>query len=76
MLPESAAAFRATMFAPRKPTLEPCPPRPAPNNPLRLFDNASADELRAETMRQIAVLPDAGLIHLEALPVPEPRIPN
>ena len=47
-----------------------------PNNPLRVFDNASADELRAETMRRIAVLRDAGLIDLEALPVPEPRIAN
>ena len=47
-----------------------------PNNPMRVFDNASADELRAETMRRIAVLRDAGLIDLEALPVPEPGIAN
>jgi hypothetical protein len=42
-----------------------------PNNPLRIRDDATADELRAEVMRHIARLTDAGIIDLEALPAPK-----
>ena len=41
-----------------------------PNNPARFKDDATADELRAEIMKRIAILQDAGLIDLKALPPP------
>jgi hypothetical protein len=41
-----------------------------PNNPTRFKDDATADELRAELMKRIATLQDAGLIDLKALPPP------
>jgi hypothetical protein len=47
-----------------------------PNNPVRFKDDATADELRAEMMRRIAELRDAGVIDLTALPPPNPRITN
>ncbi len=43
-----------------------------PNNPLRVYDNASAEELRAEVMRHIARLTDAGVLDLQAL-LPTPK---
>jgi hypothetical protein len=42
-----------------------------PNSPLRFRDDATADELRAEIMKRIATLQDAGLIDLQALPAPD-----
>ena len=42
-----------------------------PNNPVRFKENATADELRAEIMKHIALLSDAGVIDLEALPAPD-----
>jgi hypothetical protein len=45
-----------------------------PNNPLRVWDDATADELRAEMMKRIAAMRDAGLIDLTALPAPNGRI--
>ena len=42
-----------------------------PNNPARFKDDATADELRAEIMKRIAILQDAGLIDLKALPPPQ-----
>ena len=42
-----------------------------PNNPARFRDDATADELRAEIMKRIATLQDAGLIDLRALPAPD-----
>ena len=42
-----------------------------PNSPLRIRDDASADEIRAEIMKRLAVLTSAGLIDLEALPAPD-----
>jgi hypothetical protein len=47
-----------------------------PNNPLRIRDDATADELRAEVMRHIARLTDAGIIDLEALPAPKRPVSN
>jgi hypothetical protein len=41
------------------------------NSPLRIRDDASADEIRAEIMKRLAVLTSAGLIDLEALPAPK-----
>jgi hypothetical protein len=41
-----------------------------PNNPARFKDDATADELRAELMKRIVTLQDAGLIDLKALPAP------
>jgi hypothetical protein len=40
-----------------------------PDNSLRVWDNATADELRAEMMRRIAELSEAGIIDLQALPL-------
>ena len=48
-----------------------------PNSPLRIRDVASADEIRAEIMKRLAVLTSAGLIDLvdlEALPAPSDGI--
>ena len=42
-----------------------------PNSPARFMENATADELRAEIMKHIALLSDAGVIDLEALPAPD-----
>jgi hypothetical protein len=42
-----------------------------PNNPVPFKDDATADELRAEVMRYIARLSEAGIIDLETLPSPE-----
>jgi hypothetical protein len=47
-----------------------------PNNRLRVWDNATADELRAEMMRRIAEMRDAGVIDLTALPPPNGGIGN
>ena len=47
-----------------------------PNNPVRFKDDATADELRAEMMRRIAELSEAGIIDLQALPVPNGGIGN
>jgi hypothetical protein len=47
-----------------------------PNNPARFKDNATTEELRAEVMRCIARMADAGIIDLEALPAPKTGIAN
>ena len=47
-----------------------------PNNPMRVWDNATADELRAEIMHHLGVLIEGGLIDLEALPAPKRGIAN
>jgi hypothetical protein len=46
------------------------------NSPLRIRDDASADEIRAEIMKRLAVLTSAGLIDPKALPVPDGGIAN
>ena len=38
-----------------------------PNNPVRIRDDASGDEIRAELMKHMDILIDGGLIDLEAL---------
>jgi hypothetical protein len=47
-----------------------------PNNPARFKDDATAEELRAEIMSRLSELTEAGVIDLEALPAPKPRIAN
>ena len=48
-----------------------------PNNPARFKDDATADELRAEIMKRLTALSEAGVLVLEALPVgPEDGIGN
>ena len=42
-----------------------------PNNPVRFKDNATADELREEIMRRLAMMREAGILDLEALPPPK-----
>jgi hypothetical protein len=46
----------------------------APSNAVAFKDDATADELRAEVMRHIARLVDAGAIDLKALPAPDGEI--
>jgi hypothetical protein len=47
-----------------------------PNNPLRVYDNASTEELRAEIVKHIGILTNAGILDLEALQVPNGGIAN
>ena len=47
-----------------------------PNNPARFKDDATADELRAEVVRRLGILAEAGVIDLQALPVPKGGIAN
>jgi hypothetical protein len=48
-----------------------------PNNPFRIPDDATAEELRTEVMRHIARLADAGVLDLRALlPAPKGGIAN
>lgn len=47
-----------------------------PNNPVRFKDNATADELREEIMRRLAMMREAGILDLEALPPPKRGIVN
>jgi hypothetical protein len=42
-----------------------------PNNPWRINDDATADELRAEVMKHFIRMRDAGVIDLEALLAPK-----
>jgi hypothetical protein len=70
------AATLAAMVAPyRHARLSAVKLAGAPNNPVPFKHDASADELRAEVMRHIAILSDAGVIDLEALPVPKEALP-
>ena len=46
-----------------------------PNNP-RFKEDATADELRAEIMRRLGVLTEAGVIDLTALPTPKRGVAN
>jgi hypothetical protein len=41
-----------------------------PINPFRMLDNATTEELRAEAMKHIGILTEAGIIDLKALPMP------
>jgi hypothetical protein len=42
-----------------------------PTNPVSPWDDATADELRAEINRRLMVLQKAGIIELQPLPAPE-----
>jgi hypothetical protein len=47
-----------------------------PNNPVRIKDDATADELREEIMRRLRMLAEAGVIDLAALPASKGGIAN
>jgi len=47
-----------------------------PNNPARFKDDATADELRAEIIKRLTALSEAGVLDLTAVPVPEDGIGN
>jgi hypothetical protein len=47
-----------------------------PNNPVRIRDGATLEELRAEMMKHMGILIEGGLIDLEALPLPNRGIAN
>ena len=47
-----------------------------PNNPMRIKDDATVEEIRAELMKHMGILIDGGLIDLDALPAPNRGIAN
>jgi hypothetical protein len=47
-----------------------------PNRPVRIRDDATLEELRAEVMKHLGILFEGGLIDLEALPVPDRGLAN
>jgi hypothetical protein len=47
-----------------------------PNNPLRIREDASIEELRAEMMKHMGILIDGGVIDLEALLAEKRRTAN
>jgi hypothetical protein len=47
-----------------------------PNNSVRIKDDATLEELRAEMMNHLIILIEGGLIDLEALPAPNRGIAN
>jgi hypothetical protein len=47
-----------------------------PNNSMRIKDDATVEEIRAELMKHMMILIDGGFIDLEALPVPNRGIAN
>jgi hypothetical protein len=47
-----------------------------PNNPMRIRDDATADELRAEIMKHLKVLGEGGTIDPEELSTPKRRTVN
>jgi hypothetical protein len=47
-----------------------------PNNPVRIKDDATLEELRAEMMKHMGILIEGGLIDLDALPLPNRGIAN
>ena len=47
-----------------------------PNNPVRFKDDATAEELRQEIMRRLAVLQEHGVLDLAALPAPKGGVAN
>ena len=62
------AAALAALAAPyRHPRLSAMKLAGDPNNPLRIRDDATADELRAEIMKHLNVLVAGGIIDLEEL---------
>jgi hypothetical protein len=66
------AAALAAMLAPyRYARLSAIKLAGGPNNPLRIKDDATANELREEIMKHVGRLVSAGLIDLKALPVPD-----
>ena len=71
------AAAIAEMIVPyRHPRLKAITLAGDPNSQLRIRDDASADEIRAEIMKRLRILVSAGLIDLKALPVPDGGIAN
>jgi hypothetical protein len=47
-----------------------------PNNSIRIRDDATMDELRAEMHKHLNILIEGGLIDLEALPAPNRGVAN
>ena len=73
---EKAVAIAEKIAPYRHARLSAVKPAGESNNPLRIWDDATADELRAEVMRHISRLSDAGVIDLEALPAPKRKMAN
>jgi hypothetical protein len=47
-----------------------------PSSPMRIRDDATLEELRAEMMKHLGILIEGGLIDLEALPAPNRGLAN
>jgi hypothetical protein len=73
---KQAAALAALAAPYRHPKLSAVKLAGDANNPVRIWDNATADELRAEIMQRLANLTEAGIIDLEALPAPKHPVSN
>ena len=74
---KQAAALAALVAPYRHPKLSAVKLAGDPINPARFKDDATADELRAEIMKRLTALSEAGVLDLEALPVgPEDGIGN
>ena len=77
-LPVRTGPALAALVAPyRHPKLSAVKLAGDPINPARFKDDATADALRAEIMKRLTALSEAGVLDLEALPVgPEDGIGN
>ena len=64
---KQAAALAALAAPYRHPKLSAVKLAGDPNNPLRIRDDATADEVRAEIMRHIGILVQGGILDLEEL---------
>jgi hypothetical protein len=73
---KQAAALAALAAPYRHPRLSAMKLAGDPNNPVRIRDDATMEELRAEMMKHLNILIDGGLIDVEALPVPNRGIAN
>jgi hypothetical protein len=73
---KQAAALAALAAPYRHARLSAMRPAGDPNNPARIRDDASMDELREEMMKHLGILIDGGLTDLDALPSPNRGIAN
>jgi hypothetical protein len=73
---EKAAALAALAAPYRHTRLSAMKLASDPNSPLRVRDDATAAELRAEIMKRLASLTEAGILDLTALSAPKRETPN
>jgi hypothetical protein len=71
---KEAAAIAEKIAPYRYPRLSAVRLAGAPNNPARIKDDATLEELRAEVAKHLTRLVSAGVIDLKALPLPDGEI--